>query len=579
MISAGRLPPVTTSQINFTSGVPVIAATHKCFVVPVPAFSGGGEPLVYPGGEPNAGQPILNSQGDPIGTKGIVFWNAMRDIWQGAPGDGTTAIVMNEVDETAASSLYDLYLTLGNPEQVPLEGLRFFLNFSTIWYSAGDIYVSARSYVRENMSPVDAGTYIIDAYGETFGHLKVDAEDSGRSVYISDPFKFQGPVATAKSFQHGGVLLSHSDDDVRAFEPEDFKEKYLLADGSKITDLDSQLTLLSVSWPNFNAASMPTLEKGTNKYYAVLSLQFTLNNWRKKKGLAPIGVYGGFGTKTLGAVKQFQSNHDGLDDNGKVDFGTWQALEQYTAIVFEPREMETFDAMTPANQTPATQQIAAIWQGVPGTTSVSTMQGNGGRPVVVHLPDAFNPDLPARAITMFHGHGWNVGQRMKDEGVLARLQTLQIQDPQTLFVFPESVQYPFSHWLKGPNESFAELHREAFGVAANIIGANKLKLDRRIVDVHSGSGLTLVNAIKSGELVADKLNLLDSAYGDWAQRAMRWALKQPHSPRIESWHTNHSSQAKNNKKIAKLAPNLVTVHSEGSVSEHNNIPGRYFGTD
>ena len=82
----------------------VISSAQK-FIIPVPAFVQGGEPLVYPQGYEKAGQPILDYTGKPVGDRGLVFFNGKDKSWQAVKGDGEGVIIINEVTQEQARKL------------------------------------------------------------------------------------------------------------------------------------------------------------------------------------------------------------------------------------------------------------------------------------------------------------------------------------------------------------------------------------------------------------------------------------------------------------------------------------------
>jgi hypothetical protein len=94
------------------------------------------------------------------------------------------------------------------------------------------------------------------------------------------------------------------------------------------------------------------------------------------------------------------------------------------------------------------------------------------------------------------------------------------------------------------------------------------------VDAHSGGGLPVKNAALAGELDADKVNLIDAAYGTWAQVIVLWALQRA-GTRVESWYTCHGTVPGNNAEIARLAPRVVTVHE--TTEPHDDLPGLVLG--
>jgi peptidoglycan hydrolase-like protein with peptidoglycan-binding domain len=333
--------------------------------------------------------------------------------------------------------------------------------------------------------------------------------------------------------------------------------------------------------PPFDPAVQPALALGrASDKDAVRRMQAALNVWRGLHGYAPLAVDGGFGPGTKAALAEFQ-RAKGLGADGVCGPATWRALAAAaTRPAPGPREAETFAAASaPGRTDAATRTAAAAWQGVPGTTSVTALAGNGGRPVAVHLPPGFDASKPAKVVTMFHGHYWNAGSELRSKGVLERVEALGKQDPQTIFVFPQSGRVPYSYWMKPP-ESFKALHDQALAEAARLAGAPSITVSLRIVDAHSGSGYTLQNAIRSGEFQADKVNLLDSSYNDWSQSVAYWAAanRDAHRPRVESWYTRHASQATNNAAIARIAPDVVTTHDVTATEGHNQVPGKYMGT-
>ena len=221
---------------------------------------------------------------------------------------------------------------------------------------------------------------------------------------------------------------------------------------------------------------------------------------------------------------------------------------------------------------PGPAAIEASWRRLPGAVSVRAMAGNGGRPVAVFVPRALDASRPVTVLTFFHGHGGNVGPRAADDGVLARVGALAAQDAQIVFAFPQGGPHPFGYWM-APPESFRETSREALEVAG-VLAGRRLTVTRRLVDAHSGGGLAVRNAAVTGELDADKVNLIDAAYGAWAQVITAWALDRP-GTRIESWFTCHSSVPANNAEIARLAPRIVTLHE--STERHNDLPRLVLG--
>ena len=149
-----------------------------------------------------------------------------------------------------------------------------------------------------------------------------------------------------------------------------------------------------------------------------------------------------------------------------------------------------------------------------------------------------------------------------------------MRHPQTLFVFPQAAAAPFGYWMSAP-EDFSALEAEATLALRDLLAGRAPTIARRIVSAHSGGGLAIRNAIAARTFRADRLELLDSAYGDWAQVTAAWAARQPSPSPIDAWDTPGTTRV-NDADIARRYPALVTVHA--SPVSHGEIPARFLGT-
>jgi hypothetical protein len=224
-------------------------------------------------------------------------------------------------------------------------------------------------------------------------------------------------------------------------------------------------------------------------------------------------------------------------------------------------------------QGPRAKRWEELWQrsGPGGRVSVRDYPGNGGRPVAVHLPENFDASRPVRLVTYFHGHDGDIGDRFVSGGVMARLRWLGSTEPDTVFVCVEAAAKPFHYWMAAPRESYASLSRDALAEAARLAGA-PLTVRERIVSAHSGGGLALRNAVTSGHLTADRLEFLDSNYGDWGMVIARWAA--PRGVPITTWNTPGATRV-NDEAIRAAFPAIVTVNH--SPVGHHQIPGKLLG--
>ena len=123
-----RAADLKTGQDSSTA---VISNAQK-FIIPVPAFKDGGEPLIYPKNQPKAGQTITDYQGKPIGKNGIVFFNFKDQSVQAAAGDGKGVIIINEVTQEQAEKL-DKETTAAVQN---IGNKTFYLDENSVWIDA-----------------------------------------------------------------------------------------------------------------------------------------------------------------------------------------------------------------------------------------------------------------------------------------------------------------------------------------------------------------------------------------------------------------------------------------------------------
>ncbi len=164
-----------------------------------------------------------------------------------------------------------------------------------------------------------------------------------------------------------------------------------------------------------------------------------------------------------------------------------------------------------------------------GRVLASTSPGNGDRPVLTVIPPGFDPRQPARVQT--HYHGWNAtvaDPRGHSAGTTARIQEVQAQDPQAVFVLPEANNAP----ARGGQyrTDWSNVTSQARTTEDALRGAGITNVGTRVVSAHSGGGNALANAIRAHRdgsgLQADRLELHDSLYGSQADLA-RWAATGP----------------------------------------------------
>ena len=239
---------ITAEQINFdANSTPVVSGAQK-FVLPIPKLKDG-EPLIHSEGA-QAGQPITDWQGNPIGDKGVVFVNDKDGATQAVKGDGNGVVIINLVTEEQAAKLTAKINEFNSdPTQLSLDEIKKVLQYARETCGLTDMYNSDKDFISSKMSAVGAGTGVgVPAYGL----YKRDDHDICHAVFVPGSGEFQGPAATSQKFSNGVVILQQQGQDgisVRAIQPDAFEASYRHADGRPIAV--SELAVATVISPPF----------------------------------------------------------------------------------------------------------------------------------------------------------------------------------------------------------------------------------------------------------------------------------------------------------------------------------------
>lgn len=211
--------------IDFSNTAPAISSAQK-FIIPVPKFAGGGEPLVYPKGHEKAGQEITDWQGKPIGGSGMVFDNPKDNAVQAVKADGNGVVIINQVSEEQGKKL--LAKIGSDPSKLTLEQFKEALAFAKSELGLNDMYNSDMGFINKNMSALETAKTDVPAYGM---HRR-DARDVCLVSFVEGKGEFRG-TGTDHKFDNGAVILKQGDD-VRLIQPEIFAQTYTNKDGSAI---------------------------------------------------------------------------------------------------------------------------------------------------------------------------------------------------------------------------------------------------------------------------------------------------------------------------------------------------------
>jgi len=208
-----------------------ISAAQK-FVLPIPKYKEGGEPLVFPAGHQKQGQQITDWEGKAVGDSGVVFFNGVDKVVQAVPATGQGIVIMNQVTKKQADMLMEKIDSIGgDPEQFDLDKTKQVLSYARD-IGIIDQYNSDREFMAAKFTPVSARGSV--------GLFKRDDRDLCQATIMDAYGEFTGPAGEPQKFVPGDVALAQSDGkggtiyakiDMKAFEA-----TYTKPDGSKISE-------------------------------------------------------------------------------------------------------------------------------------------------------------------------------------------------------------------------------------------------------------------------------------------------------------------------------------------------------
>jgi hypothetical protein len=153
---------------------------------------------------------------------------------------------------------------------------------------------------------------------------------------------------------------------------------------------------------------------------------------------------------------------------------------------------------------------------------VSLNAGNGGQPVMTLMGPRFDPKLPARIHTHYHGDNATVADPVGSKaGQNSRIRETVARDPQTVFVLPEAGNSTAKVDSPTHNNSYhadwSNVRNQAQTTDDALTAAGISRVEKETVSVHSRGGEViqrLMELDRSGSrLRADRLELHDSLYG------------------------------------------------------------------
>lgn len=238
------LKVVSSTDFNFeTNSTAVISEAYK-FVIPVSNLGDDAEPLVYPEGHDQAGEPIVDYKGRKIGDWGLVFFNEKDQAHQAVPADGSGVIIINEVPLEQGEKIDEQVRSLTtNPAALTSAQIHTVLDYCHTELGLKDTYNSDRTYVHQHL--VDLSDNPAGNQPKDYGLKKRDKTDVYQAVYVPGAFKLEGPATSVQIFSQGGVVIS-SNNNIRGIQPDVFLRTYQLANGQPITNIQRQIVTQNV---------------------------------------------------------------------------------------------------------------------------------------------------------------------------------------------------------------------------------------------------------------------------------------------------------------------------------------------
>jgi hypothetical protein len=223
---------------------------------------------------------------------------------------------------------------------------------------------------------------------------------------------------------------------------------------------------------------------------------------------------------------------------------------------------------------------------------VALNAGNGGEPVMTFMGPGFDPKLPARIHTHYHGDNATVADPVGSKaGQNSRIRETVARDPQTVFVLPECKSVFDRDTLpdspthdKSYHADWGNVKSQAQTTDDALKAAGISKVDQETVSVHSRGGEVIQKLMHDDptgkSLRANRLELHDSLYGSQGAVAA-WGRTEngKHVDKVIYVHgTNEEGRDKEIAKTFKGAYVRIDISRQKPLNDSNN-PVVYDGKD
>jgi hypothetical protein len=226
----------------------VIPGDTLRFVIPVPALAGQPfvQPELMPDGStnPDAGKPLVDYKGRPIGGTGFAFFNHKDNCWQAMRTDGEGILIFNGVNEEKAAQLEEMVARfVSSPREFTIEKLREFLDLAAA-RGFGDRYDSTKTWAASNLVASSESSSAGDP-GIAHWGIHTRTKDVCHAVFLpGEGVAYQDGTASPQVAEGNGlVIVLRKEGTSAAVQPEVFAQSYRLATSESISDPSRQLRI------------------------------------------------------------------------------------------------------------------------------------------------------------------------------------------------------------------------------------------------------------------------------------------------------------------------------------------------
>ncbi|MFN8673881.1 MAG: alpha/beta hydrolase-fold protein [Candidatus Sericytochromatia bacterium] len=211
---------------------------------------------------------------------------------------------------------------------------------------------------------------------------------------------------------------------------------------------------------------------------------------------------------------------------------------------------------------------------IEGTKWAGRLASNGGREVAIILPKNYDPAKPTEVIYHFHGHGGTIANVLTGSNGLKNQIEQVSKDRNIVVIVPRGPSKENDHdWMnKAKGEDMRKFQEETLSLIKTQLEPN-INISSITVEGHSAGGLPIKNAAMEGKLYANKINLMDSSYGDWATSAYKNMMKNHPDTKFNVIYIPNSDTQYDAVQL-KNKPNVNMIRTPIG---HSNIPKTFFG--